>query len=1156
MKIHLFPFRFLPVLALLALPATGHAQDADATSPPAATEERPAPAPLDDATRETCAALAKELAAHVEENKPDTWDISAPSDVLKTAADFEAELDELAKGANGREYLRHAADYLTRFEPGARFPEVLWRLAAYAETIERRGEPVLKTKLGPFAIGLLSRLPEHVDAFIEGRFLAADRHSHLREFAEEEDILLGLLAREKLRDDFRFSAASRLGFNYESRGRLDDALARFLEAGTFSKTIPSASDALLRAILILLETGKPDEALAEAEKLRAVPAEMRTKASTAEHAAGLLELTADPAKAKAYWAEGEAWFKEWVALRRTLGFPATAPEVRVPAVPSANALARQIGIAAQSGNRAMLLDALDLMAHALRWQPDYMRHFGSAICFIATRQFPESAADFRKFMLVVADHFATDQREPQRILALYQALCLVDLGEHARALTAVAEFRKHEPEGEKPDAISQGMVRLWASIAYKTGENLGEPVAALEKLLEDPEAADRGRSALSLAELYRKMGRDEDEEALLKREIERQPTSNEDVETRKVMQARLAALSRGGIGHDDFAMAVADWRQSFEPDWFAYCPPSTLSDDPRLKDVAAFLENPPATATAEEMAKVRLLAASSDELPLETREPAFRVSLLELASETRTHDEFRARLTAVVEDDRFPMPLRQLVLLYGLETAIEAGRKGDIAFYMTHSELDRRNPRIVETLELYGPYSQCDLNSADALMATHDEMVAGTVGRAQLGLVVQIFERLLRMGALEEAEKFYDGIGNWDLGPDIPQTAATLKLALLKALKQARRSVPFSKSMVELVGKTFDLESVEEPEAFSDLRDLNNLDTLSRATALQVRLYEVKTGRFPHTDARYWIDFAERLEQGEKSAAFSLKMLETLLKDFDGDLEKSLGVIGAPQFIDTDNPELLARLYKVFEPYRDPSKNPYTYAAIRYVEAQTDLRLGKDVDLDEVARALDHPLLGDAAERMKLRNYLQGGQKKKLRGLLERMQPDELIGDNVLTITIPALETAGLMDEAELARETATDRLPLLIARAWRTKRSGDVREICELAMLLGKRDAIPEDLFDDVLGMVRDEQSAFSVRIARAELKEDWSAMEKAATEAIERFPTFYNYYWHLGQARFRANKKDSAREPLETYTKFSKDELEYPQAVTWLEELKKAGS
>jgi len=430
-------------------------------------------------------------------------------------------------------------------------------------------------------------------------------------------------------------------------------------------------------------------------------------------------------------------------------------------------------------------------------------------------------------------------------------------------------------------------------------------------------------------------------------------------------------------------------------------------------------------------------------------------------------------------------------------------------------------------------------------------MVAEPVGRAQLALVVQIFERLLRMGALEEAEKFYDGIGKWELGPDIPQTAAALKLALLKALKQARRSVPFSKAMVELVREHFDLDKIEEPDAFSELRERNNLHTLTRDQALQLRLYEVRTGSFPHTDARFWLDFAERLEQGEQSAAFSLRMLEMLLKDFDGDLEKSLGVIGAPQFIDTDNPDLLARLYEVLEPYRDAEKNPYTYAAIRYIEAQSDLRVGKEVDFDELARVLDHPLLGDAAERMKLRHLMQTGTKEKLRGLLERMPADELVSDSMLSSTIPALDAADLTEEVELARQTASDRLPLFIARAWRTKDYGSIREITDLALLLDKRDAIPEALFEDALGEIRDEQSTFGIRIARAELKEDWAAMEKAASEAIARFPTFYIYYWHQGQARYRAGNKEAARAPLETYTKYSKDELDYPQAMKWLKEL-----
>jgi tetratricopeptide (TPR) repeat protein len=1091
------------------------------------------------------AELRQQIQTRVEKDKSSSWGITAPAEGLTTREDFQKKIAELNASSNAIEYLRHALEYLQRFEPTDDFAEILWRAGAYSEIIERQGATMLKTKITPFIINLLATLPEDDEFFLEGRFLAATHHNHQQEFAEEEEILRKILAREDLKPDFRFSAYERMGFNYELRERFADAAGWYLKSKEYVNDFPSSYESLIRAVYIYLESGKREDALDLLDFIRGTDKEKWSKTPTAYLIVPFLALSEEREAASAYWDASTVWWEDWKALRQDISFQPGDPDIRVPSIKNPQAFAQQMAESVKAGRSALFLDSLDILARALRWSPQYANDYGSAICFLGVRVFPGRADALRNHMIKVTDNFQTEDKSLKRYMTLYHALCLIDTGRHDEALVLIIEFKKTDTQA---DAISQGITRLWAAVSYTKGENMDEPALALETMLENPEAINRVQTVLALASLYRKMDRADDERLLLEKEMEHPGISVSDA-AKRMLADRYNPLVREGVDASNFSVAVGDWLTKFKPAWFDICPPRGL-EDKRLVDLEAVLRDG-GNFTQEEMIKVNMFAATSAILPLALKQQAFRRAMTVLAVDARTHKEFREMIAGVIDNDLFPEELRQATLLFGVEQAIEHHQKGDLAYFLTHPVMDQSNERIATAMRLYGPYSQCDPRSAASLFEFHKLLTGEAIERPQLAVLFSIISRLLEIGALDEANKIYEGIGNWQLAPSAGQSTTDLKFLVLRSLKQAQRSVPFSESMIRLVKSHFDLESLEKPKSYATLRSLQNLDFLPRAEAQKVRLWQVREGDFPHNDPRFWLQFGDSLEQNEKSFEFSFQMIEKLLAEAEGDFEKSLSALSAPGLLDTDEVKLVERLYEIFAPYRDEEKYPLTYAAIRNLEIQTSLRRGEEVNIT-VLDSLNHPALRGSVPRTKIRYFQVKGKKAQLRALLESFPAEALVDLPMLSTSIPAMDAAGMKDEAELARASAQEKFPAMLASAWRSMNAGDAASVYALAELLGKPELVPAEFFVTLNAGIRNEQLNLTLRMSHSALNKDWQELEKVATVAVTKFPSFYHYYWYQAKARYYLGKKQEALVPLEIYTKYSKDEEEYPQALEWLQEIK----
>jgi hypothetical protein len=245
-------------------------------------------------------------------------------------------------------------------------------------------------------------------------------------------------------------------------------------------------------------------------------------------------------------------------------------------------------------------------------------------------------------------------------------------------------------------------------------------------------------------------------------------------------------------------------------------------------------------------------------------------------------------------------------------------------------------------------------------------------------------------------------------------------------------------------------------------------------------------------------------------------------------------------------------LAELCRPYRKIDEFPVTYAEIRMLELHSALRLGETVNLETDYAKVLHPNAAAAGTFAKLRHHLQAGQMTPLRKSLEAISPDELLSDRLLGLSTRAFAAAGMSDELELARSTAKKSIYRNVLLSWVTLEPYFFHKTFDLVDALQDPAGLPPEWFAATSAKLSNRHANLSLRAGEKFTRKDWPQLLQVADEAILAFPTYYHFQWFKGAALIHLNRKQEAIAPLEIYVRYSKDEMEYPQAMKWLSELK----
>jgi len=1111
------------------------------------------PATGSQALERSCRRISSALESYVQSHKKENWAEQALSSELDDISKLESKINELDNAESIDSFMRHTLEYLIRHPESPTFAQRLWKLAAITELRERSETARLLSK--PFLPALLnacSMLPPDNPFNLEGRFLAARSYRNTGQPEKEEPLLRNLLKRPRLTPEAKYTVETLLGDFLESQGRFNEAISLYSTASKELQGLPQSIDMQIRGVLLQLEGGNKEQALKLIQELKAPKADLLKLTAAPKVSECLIRLAGEGSSLLDYWKDSEHWWKKWVILRKELGHERPAGEQRIPGLSQITKIERTIASTVASRDDARFHDNLDLLMHALRWCPSLIDQAGPALCFFATRIHPDQQRSIYEFTIQLCRNFGAEGSPEKRSAALYQTICHSDTGNHPAAVKIIEAFRETD---NTSDALSETMTRLWAHLAIAGHTAIDGPKIALEKTLNGPgKPFNRAQTVLYLARIYRFLKREDQEKSLLEKELTNDEIRQDNTVV-EILKGRYSELTEDKLTKSKLSQAVEEWVDEHAPDWLQFTLTEELND-PRIKDAGILnaLNSPQEfKINNDESVKLQLIAASSNDVQLALSIRAFYAAFTALYSDCATHSNARKMLRSILRDDRFPKQLQEILLAYSMDEALSRKRKREITNAITHPLFINGSENIKAAGKSYTLFASSDLLTKTGLIQCYKMLTAQTVDQSGLNVATAVFEKLLNIGELDEAEKLLRSMDTWKMDARVAAPRKALQDAFRNSLERAVRNAPFARRMHKQAMELFDLPAIDFHISSHDYRKEINLKRLTEKQGFALLLERARSKTILENNPQFWMDFAELMPRGNSQIEFAFFLIDSLLKSTVRDLEKSYALFSAPSIIDTDNPQLLNRLLTIFNENQDAAGEPNSYAAMKIVETQSrDLRQGKSINLDSAWDKLDHPAMERILTTSKLNQLMARRKHEELVQELTSMSDDNIFSPSLIDVTWPALMMSGMKEKAQQAGTNARTLIPSLLSTAARKLDFYSIRLVYDAAKRLKAPDLIPENWLTCLDQQIRSERDRYNLRIMDAEFREDWKEVLKWSTKAVTEYPTYYNYYRPHGIALNKTGKIQDAIRSLEVYTKYSRDEMHWQDSVELLNELK----
>ncbi|WP_170266676.1 DUF3857 and transglutaminase domain-containing protein [Brevifollis gellanilyticus] len=1096
------------------------------------------------AGQEVSGELQKELKAYLRLSptalQPPTagW----PENREACAAAFKA-ADESSNSDAGH---RLALRLLTEYPPDADFPRVLWRAASHLEHYERGPEAKTASTLLRLLIKLGKKLPETEDHHWEIRFLEGTVFEYRgQDWRGAAEHFAAMDADAGLPDGFRSTIIIRAASNYEKLKEWKKALEMLARLERW-KTYASAGDGLARAAHLHLEMGEPQKAL---RLLRVVETsrEFHLKNTTMEEVlTQLLDLAKDEKHALAIWQAKPAWWPAWQDLAKQLGVMETEVE---PMVTDPGTLGTELSEAMEAKDGVRCGQIMQRLAHQARWVPGNTVSVSWLSLYRIAQVRPNLRTECRKFILTILRDAPVMLDNDKRSRFMYLAMCGIDSNLKTQALVDVHDYFKAYPKDVH--VISFVMARLWALIAMEKEAERPAAEASLREHLASPELRDdRMASVKAMVDLLRVQKRTADLKSLLTAEL-KSPVFSVD----ESALAELKGMLRGAGETEALGSTLQNWITKHAPPWWAYAGPKTLADaglKADEEDISSAVENLP----FQEQAKVYILAAAERQGSIDLRLEWWRQGLIRyLKAQQWSRAAYEACIFSILDDPEAPVSLKDSTLRMAVLFATEVGTAED---YPTL----RKRMADKDWLDDTRAYMLCldrvhatDLGSNTSIA----ESLLAQVKDNNAMVLVELFattlvDRALAKGKVDRAEAVTVALTQLRNSEGIPtKELQSLRLTLMKSISEVRRSMAMHEALEKvLVEHDAAVPKVKVPDVLGAVNPSN----VGSAAYMAWMREAVRKGEYDRGGLHVWNLLGQACAEVDTNGMRPLRL--ALAKAVFGaaaadDVEDETRRLAANLIlsaIDFDNAEEREFALSLVKPWRDP-KLPETYAEIRSEEAQWALRTGGDFDFKAIQEQLKDAGMSSFLQSLALSRAMSRGDVPSIKRALDEMGADALLEHEELPIIIPALKKAGRKDELTLALEEAPAAMKEAILDSWGGNDVYAVRRAVTLAELLGKPDALPKEwvAFCEKAYPERQDQLTLAIFIAR--MNKDWEGMLKAATEVMEKYPTFYAHSWFKAKALVELKRTEEAKEPLRVYVKYCHDEAEHHVAEELLKKL-----
>jgi tetratricopeptide (TPR) repeat protein/transglutaminase-like putative cysteine protease len=1030
---------------------------------------------------------------------------------------------------------------LTGYPVDSNFPEYLWNCAQYSEwELRQKPGPVQDAfffKLSEIA----DQLPHSNDDYAEIKILTGEVLEAKGRRPDAAAVYTAMEKQSDLPEGFIGPVAYYGGNNCAEQGDYAGALGFYKFGESAVDTQARAQESVLRAAFINFDDGNQAEASRLVNLLAS--AVQKKKLTPAEQISNVVDMATNSNTPPAYWSNWQAWWPQWQRIETAMGVPPVKGK-EIPVIASLADLGKSLGEAKNSKDTVQFFQIMRQVAYAARFYQNAAFELIGTFN-VADEVVPDRANDFRLLAISMLEPMAPTEAKDQRMRYLYLLINYFDSNQGPKAIDLMKSWDGKLEDGGKYCA---GIHRVWALAAIQQKQDLDKVAPLLEKDVKTTTGSDRGLTTGILSDLYVAQGRTPDAIHLLETEIA-DPEIASDSSSVQDLKTRLDNIQKVSETTKLLANGVESWLKDHKPAWWDYAEPKS-ADDPRMARLGDILKQNDNSLEPAELVKAGLLAPSSSTLGADTQRDGVLNSFRTLLGMAPTQTDADALAHSILDNTSFPDSLKSTFLYYFLIDAynlqkpasFETFRK--VPLYATLADSEKR---VIEKLALF---LNVDRTSSSALTAALAPITKGPVSELDFGLVEDTVTYLLQLGDIPSAQAIYQASSSYTFATDVKTSRPEMQLTLLRPINAAKELQAALEALRKTVLAAHPPDSITKPVGFDDRRNYSDLEDLSYEQATAIRLYLIKIHQAPPS-LSFWYEFMFDLPHDSTNADLCLALIKAGLDNTVDDETKAFQVSYGSGVLDIDNSAVRDKFTALIQPYRDPGKFPQTTECIRLFDASTNLRLGKPVNLDvDLGGFTASENIHDAA-RYKLRAYRQANDQSRLKAVLNSLSADDLVSPSMVSATLPALEAAGLQDEATLARDYLSRKLYHDVLSCWFNPTGRSMRTVTDDVDGLQTAKDIPDTFTSFTQDHVQRKREALSFRITKASTEQKWDAVAQASEDLLHDYPTYYSFYWPLGRSLAELGHKDEAVKALDIYCRYSLDEAEYPKAKTLLAEL-----
>lgn len=971
-----------------------------------------------------------------------------------------------------------------------------------------------------------------------------------------------------------------IGRSHEKEKNVDAALAAYekLKNGEWSG---HKLEAMIYGAFLAFHAGRIEEAASFVQALNGCPPEFQAGSDGYPMIQDVIKLVAS-GHHEEFWAYTEKWWPEWKKLEAVLTIEPAESLLDIPSLPNSVLAISQMQNNLGGPQREMFHDVLRRFVAGARFNPaiagDLYQHFAAQPVLLT----PTERRHFQRLMVAIGEDMplpGTVQRQRGQLIAALTAVQLRD-GKKAAKVIETYEKELEESDVEPLTEVVFSMAMAKASLTEVTGKGQPEAAEEIHQLLETNDLLPERFGMVSvLIGLHEKIDDDRPLIATIEREMNH-PAIRSNPAWVGALRRELEKLSATPADSAGFHTFAANWIAENQPGWYEFAKPKDLKtarewqeeflEDERPDRLGLNLPRIPeldggeGLLAAEEI-KTLFLVSLDEEAQLADREDAFLQAALRALDLNSDREIREARYEELLAAEAISLTRRQNAMRQALIRASITDpdfhkflltlplAKGQTSFLDMMQRNNRKQEReVVESLRE---------KSAGEIGAEIDGLFEDEkLNALELQQFGQRIDRLLEIGAFDEAQEFADKLKNVDLPAQSGATSSKLRLMLRREISTQRKAYAFHEKARDMILEVLPERPETEPifgDADDPLMGLEFDDDV--ADQFPQLLAEVHDSRHPRWPSPVWTIFLRGLVE---PAVPEQQLLAAELYEL-GLAEETPGPSDqfsnwAMQFdavYDPDDPATRERAFGLIDKL---SKADWLDASSRnallVLQARMRFFAGETEILPAAALAKADAEVLQNIDRMVFVNHILHSEEGRLREFVEGRDLDEMLEDHAVATTFRAFAKLGMDLELELVQEHIEERLYELILDAW-----SDPDSIMPVAILgdwvemsPSVAELIPEG-FDEGLDNARDRNTRWNTQGELAIAAENWERLAEVSQKGIDEFPTFIIHHWHRARAAYHLGDHETARERLEHIEDRCHGRFWRVDAMKMLEEIRK---